>query len=88
MPDESAGEPGQSDSAVSAAGAQLSTPVIADIPTPNAVSDATNPTTAVVWHHKHLRLEDQEAVSRPIADSDVTARNGADSSGHATSVAG
>ncbi|MEZ3170092.1 FAD-binding domain-containing protein [Halorubrum sp. RMP-47] len=71
MPDESAAEPGQSASAASTASAQLSTPATADIPTPDAVSDATNPTGTVVWHRKHLRVEDQEAVSRAIADSDT-----------------
>ena len=71
MPDEPAGELGQSASAASAVGARPSVPATADIPTPDAVTDATNPTATVVWHRKHLRLEDQKAVSRAVADSDA-----------------
>ncbi|TKX59793.1 deoxyribodipyrimidine photo-lyase/cryptochrome family protein [Halorubrum sp. ASP1] len=50
---------------------QPTSPLSADIPTPDAVCDAANPTGIVVWHRKHLRVEDQLAVSRAVADGDV-----------------
>lgn len=71
MPDESADEARQSAPSESAAATRPSSPAKVDIPTPDAVSDAANPTGTVVWHRKHLRLDDHEALSRAIAESDA-----------------
>ena len=46
-------------------------PLTAEIPTPEAVCDAEDPTGIVVWHRKHLRVEDHLALSRAIADGDA-----------------
>jgi len=43
----------------------------ASIPTPTAVSDRDDPTGYVVWHRKHLRIDDHLAVTRAVADGDV-----------------
>ena len=50
---------------------QPTSPLPAEIPPPDAICDAVNPTGIVVWHRKHLRLKDQLAVSRAVADGDV-----------------
>ena len=71
MPDEPAGEPGRSAPAESDATPKASTPTREAIPTPDAVSDAADPTGTVVWHRKHLRVEDHEALTRAVAESDA-----------------
>ncbi len=48
-----------------------SSPMPAEIPTPDAVCDGTDPTGTVVWHRKHLRVEDHRALSQAIVDSDA-----------------
>jgi len=50
---------------------QPTSPLSAEIPTPDAVCDTAKPTGIVVWHREHLRVEDQLAVSRAVADGDV-----------------
>ena len=42
-----------------------------EIPRPEAVCAASDATGAVVWHRKHLRIDDQLAVARAVADADV-----------------
>ena len=46
-------------------------PVPAAIPSPEAICDVEDPTGTVVWHRKHLRIEDHLALSRAVADSDA-----------------
>jgi deoxyribodipyrimidine photo-lyase len=46
-------------------------PLTAEIPAPEAVCDAEEPTGIVVWHRKHLRVDDHLALSRAIADGDA-----------------
>ncbi|ERH06110.1 MAG: deoxyribodipyrimidine photolyase [Halonotius sp. J07HN4] len=45
-------------------------PVTADVPRPTDIRDKTDATGTVVWHRKHLRLDDHLAVAR-AAEADV-----------------
>jgi len=75
MPDETTDvtdrESGRSASVEPAEDGPRSAPVPSAIPTPDAVCDATDPTGVVVWHRKHLRVDDHRALSRAIADGDA-----------------
>jgi len=71
MPSDTDRETERSASADSGELSQLSSPLSAEIPTPDAACDVADPTGIVVWHRKHLRVEDQLAVSRAVADGDV-----------------
>ncbi len=46
-------------------------PAVSDIPTPSAVTGADGATGLVVWHRKHLRLQDHRALAQATADGDV-----------------
>ena len=75
MPDETTGvadcESGRSASIEPTEDVPRSAPVPSAIPTPDAVCDAADPTGVVVWHRKHLRVDDHRALSRAIADGDA-----------------
>lgn len=71
MPGDTDRETGHSASADGCEPSQLTSPLTAEVPTPDAVCDVADPTGIVVWHRKHLRVEDQLAVSRAVADGDV-----------------
>ena len=69
------GEPGTDDHASDADGvespADVTVPLGREIPSPSAVSERGDATGTVVWHRKHLRVDDQLAVARAVADADV-----------------
>ena len=75
MPDETTGmadrEGGRSIAVEPAEGAPRSAPIPSVIPTPDAVCDAPDPTGVVVWHRKHLRVDDHRALSQAVADGDA-----------------
>ena len=57
-------------SAAEGSPADAAVPVAAEIPQPADVGDAADTTGTVVWHRKHLRLDDQLAVAR-ATEADV-----------------
>ncbi|QAU14430.1 deoxyribodipyrimidine photo-lyase/cryptochrome family protein [Halorubrum sp. BOL3-1] len=59
------------DRAESSVGIDSTVPLACEIPTPSAVTEQANTTGTVVWHRKHLRIDDQLAVARADADADV-----------------
>ena len=75
MPDETTGvadcESGRPTSVEPAEDVPRSAPVPSAIPTPDAVCDAADPTGVVVWHRKHLRVDDHRALSQAVADGDA-----------------
>lgn len=68
-----ADDPGsESQTSESAANAPDSAfPLASDIPTPAAVCGADDASGYVVWYRKHLRLGDQRALARAVADGDA-----------------
>ena len=71
MPGDTDRGTGRSASVDSGEPSRPTSPLTAEIPTPDTVCDVADPTGIVVWHRKHLRVEDQLAVSRAVADGDV-----------------
>jgi deoxyribodipyrimidine photo-lyase len=71
MPGDTDRETGRSASSGSDESSRVTSPLTAEIPTPEAICDAKDPTGIVVWHRKHLRVEDQLALSRAVADGDA-----------------
>jgi len=51
--------------------ADSTVPLARGIPEPQAVNELADATGTVVWHRKHLRIDDQLAVTRAVADADV-----------------
>jgi len=71
MPGDTDRETGHSASSGSGEPSRPTSPLATEIPTPEAVCDAETPTGIVVWHRKHLRVEDHLALSRAVADGDA-----------------
>ncbi|WP_394351740.1 cryptochrome/deoxyribodipyrimidine photo-lyase family protein [Halovenus carboxidivorans] len=49
----------------------MALPLPADIPTPTEVAGDTDAEGTVVWHRKHLRVEDHRGLSEAVGNSDV-----------------
>ena len=75
MPDETTGaagrEPGRSTAVGTDEDAPRPAPTASAIPTPAAVCDTADPTGIVVWHRKHLRIDDHRALSRAVTKGDA-----------------
>ena len=71
MPDEADAQRAVSGADGDATPSDHTVPTSSMIPTPEAICDATDPTGVVVWHRKHLRVDDHLALSQAIADGDV-----------------
>ncbi|PSQ57447.1 deoxyribodipyrimidine photolyase [Halobacteriales archaeon SW_7_71_33] len=64
------------DTGTSATGAAVdadgsAAPGASEIPRPAAVAAADEPSGYVVWHRKHLRLDDHRALTRAVAEGDA-----------------
>ncbi|WP_436903499.1 deoxyribodipyrimidine photo-lyase/cryptochrome family protein [Halovenus halobia] len=55
----------------STVGDATAVPFAADIPRPGEVTAEPDATGVVVWHRKHLRVEDHRALAEAVADGDV-----------------
>jgi deoxyribodipyrimidine photo-lyase len=71
MPGETDRETDRSASSGSGEPSWPTSPLTASVPPPDAVCDVERPTGIVVWHRKHLRVEDHLALSRAVADGDA-----------------